>query len=180
VESIDAERFELVPMTAAFIEAVLEDRRPDAEAIASVKLPDDWPDEHDRRFLGLRLRDLRERPGTDGWYAYAAVRPDEDRTMIGFAGFHGPPGRNAREEADAVELGYTIFAPYRGQGYATEAVRALVRWASEEHGIRRFLASVGPDNDPSLAIVRKLGFREIGRHWDDEDGEELEFELRLP
>jgi RimJ/RimL family protein N-acetyltransferase len=32
-------------------------------------------------------------------------------------------------------------------------------------------------NEPSLAIARRFGFVEIGRHWDDEDGEELEFEL---
>jgi hypothetical protein len=25
--------------------------------------------------------------------------------------------------------------------------------------------------------VRRLGFVEVGRHWDDEDGEELEFLL---
>ena len=52
----------------------------------------------------------------------------------------------------------------------------LLDWARAE-GIHRFVASVGPGNEPSLAIVRRLGFVEVGRHWDDEDGEELEFEL---
>jgi L-amino acid N-acyltransferase YncA len=55
-------------------------------------------------------------------------------------------------------------------------VRALIA-AAEAQGIGRFIASVGPENEPSLAIVRRLGFVEVGRHWDDEDGEELEFEL---
>jgi RimJ/RimL family protein N-acetyltransferase len=55
----------------------------------------------------------------------------------------------------------------------------LVGWAHREHGIRRFLFSISPDNEPSLAIARRLGFSEVGRHWDDEDGEELEFELRV-
>ena len=33
--------------------------------------------------------------------------------------------------------------------------------------------------EPSNAIVGRLGFEQTGRHWDDEDGEELEFELRI-
>jgi RimJ/RimL family protein N-acetyltransferase len=96
--------------------------------------------------------------------------------MVGHVGFHGPPGYNALKAADAVEVGYTIFPEHRRRGYATEAVRALLDWARAQ-GIHRFVASVGPQNEPSLALVRRLGFREVGRHWDDEDGEELEFEL---
>ena len=52
-------------------------------------------------------------------------------------------------------------------------------WARDRHGITRFVASVAPTNEPSLAIVRGLGFVDTGRHWDDEDGLELEFELQL-
>jgi RimJ/RimL family protein N-acetyltransferase len=139
-------------------------------------VPDDWPDEHDARFLTLRARELDAAPALQRWFVRALVLPEE-RRAVGHAGFHGPPGRNALGAADAVELGYTVFEPYRGRGYATEAVAALIRWARDEHGIRRFLASVAPENEPSLAIVRKLSFREIGRHSDEEDGEELEFEL---
>jgi RimJ/RimL family protein N-acetyltransferase len=50
-------------------------------------------------------------------------------------------------------------------------------WAHEEKGIGRFIASVAPTNDPSLAIVRKLGFVQTGEQWDEEDGLELVFEL---
>ena len=35
--------------------------------------------------------------------------------MIGHAGFHGQPGVNGKQDPEAVELGYTIFEPYRGQ-----------------------------------------------------------------
>ena len=99
--------------------------------------------------------------------------------MIGHAGFHGPPGVNAVKVADAVEVGYSVFEPYRRRGYATEVVRALIDWASSKHGIRHFVASISPENEPSLALVRRLGFEQTGRHWDEEDGEELEFQLKL-
>jgi [ribosomal protein S5]-alanine N-acetyltransferase len=55
-------------------------------------------------------------------------------------------------------------------------VLALLEHARGQ-GVHRFVASVAPENEPSLAIVRRLGFAEVGRHWDDEDGEELEFVL---
>jgi RimJ/RimL family protein N-acetyltransferase len=98
--------------------------------------------------------------------------------MVGHAGFHGPPGINGLDAPDAVEVGYTVFPEHRGRGYAQEAVRALMDWAGTEHGMRRFIASVAPDNEPSLAIVRKLGFSQTGEQWDDEDGLELVFERR--
>jgi len=76
-------------------------------------------------------------------------------------------------------VGYSVFDPYRRRGYATEVVRALIDWASREHGIHHFVASISPGNEPSLALVRRLGFKHTGQHWDEEDGEELEFELKL-
>jgi RimJ/RimL family protein N-acetyltransferase len=172
VEPIVSERLELVAMTAEFLDALLDGRHGET----GLAIPADWPDDHDRRFLELRRRELRERPELLGWFVYAVVAGQK---LVGHAGFHGPPGRNARSDAEAVELGYTIFRLYRGRGYATEAARALIAWAREKHGIRRFLFSIAPANEPSLAIARRLGFTEIGRHWDDEDGEELEFELRV-
>jgi RimJ/RimL family protein N-acetyltransferase len=96
--------------------------------------------------------------------------------MIGHAGYHGPPGVNAKQNPDAIEIGYTIEAPYRGNGYATAAATELLRRA-EERGIRHFVACTQPGNEPSLAIIRKLGFTQTGEAMDEEDGLELVFEL---
>ena len=159
MESIVSERLELRPLDAEALGALLE--RSDVE---------------DRRFFELRRRELEARPDLLGWFVWAVVVDDE---MVGHAGFHGPPGRNAQNDGEAVEIGYTIYPQYRRRGYATEAAQALITWAREQHGIRRFLFSISPDNEPSLAIARRLGFREVGRHLDEEDGEELEFELRV-
>src|SRR5438132_1807630 len=177
--SIRSERLELVSISPDFIDALFAERRRDVEEAAALRLPDDWPDAHGRGFLNFRLRQMRERPEIQKWFVYAVVLPEGDRPMIGHAGFHGPPGVNAVKAPDAVEVGYSVFEPYRRRGYATEVVRALIDWASREHGIRRFIASISPENEASLALVRRLGFQEIGRHWDEQDGEELEFELRI-
>jgi len=179
VAPIRSERLELVSISPEFIDALLAEQRHEAESEGTLKLPDGWPDAHDRGFLDFRLRQMRERPEIQEWFVYAVVLPEGERPMIGHAGFHGPPGVNAVKAQDAVEVGYSVFEPYRRHGYATEVVRALIGWASREHGIQHFVASISPGNEPSLALVRRLGFKHTGQHWDEEDGEELEFELKL-
>lgn len=171
------ERLELMPLIDS-LELLVEGRREEAARKLGVALPDWWPDPHDLGFLAFRARQLAAEPDDRDWMPRLVILR-EARAMIGHAGFHGRPGKNARNDPDAVELGYMILAEYRGRGYATEVVRALIEWATDEHDVRRFIASIGPQNAPSLALVRKLGFLEVGRHWDDEDGEELEFLLEL-
>jgi RimJ/RimL family protein N-acetyltransferase len=170
VPPIRSERLELVSLSSPLIEAILA---ADADAIP-FRVPDGWPDDHDRRFLELRVRDLANFPQFQEWLVRAVVL---DGQMIGHAGFHGPPGVNAVKAPGAVEIGYTIFEPYRRSGYAAEAARALVDWAERERGIRHFVASVSPDNEPSLRLVRGLGFEQTGTRIDADDGEELVHEL---
>lgn len=166
---IRTERLELVPLGVESIEALLDGRA------LPFAVPADWPDEHDARFLRLRLRQLGTDPQRARWPVYAIVL---GRELVGHIGYHGPPGINARRAENAVEIGYTVFPQHRRQGLATEAVRGVIADA-RGRGVACVIASVAPANDPSLALVRRLGFVEVGRHWDEEDGEELEFELKL-
>jgi ribosomal-protein-alanine N-acetyltransferase len=165
---------ELRPMTPEFVAAVLDGRREEAASLLRIELPDEFPSEGEKGFLGLRLRQMREDERFQTWCPHAIVLGGQ---MIGHAGYHGPPGVNSRHDPEAVEFGYRIFPPYRGRGYATDAARMLMDLAEERASIRRFVLSVGPENDPSLAIVRKLGFERTGERMDEEDGLELVFEL---
>ena len=180
VSAIRSERLELVSLSADEIDALLAGRRWDVESSAGITLYAGWPTEDGRRFLRLRAEQMRAHPPARQWLVRAMVLREPGRPMVGHAGFHGPPGANGPQSADAVELGYTVFEEFRGRGYATEAARALMAWARAEHGLRHFIASVAPDNAPSLAIVRRLGFVQTGTQRDEEDGEELVFELREP
>ncbi len=174
---ISSDRLELILLSPQIIEALLEGRRGDAEHELDASIPEAWPDEHDAGFLRYRQRQLERSPAAEPWLVRAVVLREPVRAMVGHAGFHGQPGVNGKQDPGAVELGYTIFEPYRGNGYATEAAQALMDWAHTEKGIERFIASVSPTNDPSLAIVKKLGFVQTGEQWDEEDGLELVFEL---
>ena len=163
-------------MTPAFMEALLAGRLDNAAEELRLTLPDAPLDIPAERFLTYRLEQMRRDPAVQRWLARAVVLRDAGRLMVGNAGFHGEPGVNSADAADAVEIGYGILPPHRRQGYASEAVEGLLDWARTQ-GIHHFVASVAPDNAPSLAIIRKLGFERTGEHIDPEDGLEHVFEL---
>ncbi|BCN30953.1 GNAT family N-acetyltransferase [Anaeromicropila herbilytica] len=57
-----------------------------------------------------------------------------------------------------VEIGYGIKEEYEGQGYMTEAVTAMARWASEQIGVKYVEAETDPDNKASQRVLEKSGF----------------------
>lgn len=78
----------------------------------------------------------------------------DDAALIGCIGID-PAGGDA-------ELGYWIARDHWGQGYATEAGRAMIEIA-RMLGHRRIVASHFLDNPASGRVLRKLGFEPAGR-----------------
>jgi len=83
----------------------------------------------------------------------------------------GQPGMPPRTQAD---LGYTFDPAYGGNGYATEAVTAIVAHAFDQLGVRRITAGCFADNLASVRILEKLGMRReqhgVGDSWHAELG----------
>jgi ribosomal-protein-alanine N-acetyltransferase len=51
---------------------------------------------------------------------------------------------------------------FAGTGLMTEALRAAVGYAFNELGLHRLEANIQPGNTASIALVRRLGFRQEG------------------
>jgi ribosomal-protein-alanine N-acetyltransferase len=83
-------------------------------------------------------------------YMQAVTRLTDDR-VIGFA-------RIAPSGTWGAKLGYAIHADHWGHGYATDAARVLVRFAFGTLGKHRVTAAIGPENEASIAVVKRLGF----------------------
>jgi RimJ/RimL family protein N-acetyltransferase len=64
-------------------------------------------------------------------------------------------------------LGYVLSRGFWGQGYATEAVRALVGFGFESLKMHRIMATAHPDNRASGRVLEKVGFRYEGRRRED-------------
>ncbi|HEV8573941.1 MAG TPA: GNAT family N-acetyltransferase [Dehalococcoidia bacterium] len=175
VTPIVTTRLDLVSMSPRFIDSVIAGHRSDAEAIAGLWLPHDWPRERDLRLLRMRLQQMEEDPSAQRWLLRAMVVRVKERRMAGHIGFHGDP-----EAIGRAELGYAVVPQYRRRGYATEAAQAMMDWAAAEHGVKQFFVSISPDNAPSLAMAARLGFKQAGEQMDDEDGLEYVFEQARP
>lgn len=57
------------------------------------------------------------------------------------------------------ELGWCLDPAYEGHGYATEAVRALVRIAFADLGLHRVTALCFAENEPSWRLMERVGLR---------------------
>jgi len=61
------------------------------------------------------------------------------------------------------EIGYVFHPDHHGRGYATEACRALLRFAFGEMDLHRVIARIDERNTASGAVLTRLGMRAEAR-----------------
>jgi ribosomal-protein-alanine N-acetyltransferase len=76
----------------------------------------------------------------------------KDGTYLGWCGLKYFP------ETNEVDLGYRFMKKFWGQGYATEAGEACLKYGFEELKLKRIIAKAMPDNIGSIKVIQKLGF----------------------
>lgn len=64
-----------------------------------------------------------------------------------------------RDSLPDPDLGFSFLPEYWSQGYALEAAHAVMGHAREALGLGRILAITTKDNEPSIRLLGKLGFR---------------------
>jgi RimJ/RimL family protein N-acetyltransferase len=57
------------------------------------------------------------------------------------------------------ELGWVLDPAYTGHGYATEAVRELLRYCFQDLGVHRVTANCFLDNHTSWRLMERVGMR---------------------
>src|SRR5262249_31185211 len=90
------------------------------------------------------LSRLRASAETDLWLHGFAIVHRESGSVIGSAGFKGPPDSDG-----IVEIAYGIVPNYQGRGYATEAAEALVAFAFGTGQVRLIRAHTLPTPNAS-------------------------------
>lgn len=103
------------------------------------------------RFLNGQQEDPRWR------FQLAIIRKDDGR-MIGNCGIRV----NAPEHREA-SIGYELNPDEWGQGFATEAAEAIVRFGFEDLGLHRIWAEVNAENSGSIRVMTKLGMQREAR-----------------
>jgi RimJ/RimL family protein N-acetyltransferase len=169
--TVSTPRLDLVPLAPPLVAALAAKDLDVARRLAAFPI-DDGTFAEDDHVLGLRHEQLTKDPSEEPWlYRVALLR--ETGRVVGRVGFHAPPTPDG-----SVEIGYSVAPGHRRQGFATEMAVSLMRWGASE-GATVCIASVRPDNAPSLALIRRLGFERTGEQIDEIDGLEWIFTLPL-
>ena len=111
-------------------------------------------------------RDLFSTEGYSSWVEQASTDQRRRflvcRTADGVAMGQVSLSEIIRGPVQQAFLGYWIAEECAGQGYMTEALVLALRVAFQGLKLHRVEANIQPDNLPSIALVRKIGFRKEG------------------
>jgi RimJ/RimL family protein N-acetyltransferase len=175
-DEILTRRLALRLMPEEFLKLSLEDDPHKARLAAGFEVHPEWFDA--KSGMEYPLQQLRSDPEYAPWSS-RAVCLRSTNTMVGNIRFHTRPNAEYLRPyvGDGVELGYGVFSDYRRRGIAQEAIRGLIGWAAQQHGVRRFVVSISPSNVPSTALAHKLGFARVSEWQDEVDGLEYVYLL---
>ena len=65
-------------------------------------------------------------------------------------------------EDGTISMGYTFHYNYHRKGYACEALTALINLLHERYPSWEFISFTEPENEPSMALLKKLGYKDMG------------------
>ena len=114
-----------------------------------------WP-EHAAAWIA---RSADERASGIGWPFLITLRDGD--TMLGSMDL------SIEGDASTGALGYWLGEDYWGQGYATEAAIAMIGFAFDILQLKEVTANALPDNQRSIRVLEKAGFRHVGQQAED-------------
>src|ERR1700734_4189924 len=147
IPEIETTRLKFRPYTEADIPELVRLIGAREVAAMTLRIPHPYTEQHARDFIAKTRRD------------------DEIRVAVVLASngsLCGGVGLKLAAEHQRAELGYWIGVPYWGNGYATEAARAMLRYGFETVKLHRILATHVKHNPASGKILVKLGMRHEG------------------
>ncbi|MBL8544546.1 MAG: GNAT family N-acetyltransferase [Hyphomonadaceae bacterium] len=141
-------RLRLEPVTPALARAAGAGQAAFADVIGA-DAPSDWCDSS----LGLVARSLTHVWGPEPAPTRAIAIHRAEGVVVGDVRFEPTlrPGR-------AYEIGYGVAKSRRRQGYAVEAVSAVIDWLFEDAGAETIIAGCDQRNLASVRTLRRLGF----------------------
>jgi RimJ/RimL family protein N-acetyltransferase len=165
------QRVRIVHLTAPVFRALASGDLTAANTASPVPLSAYFAGPEWRAVWQRRSKQVHEDPASAAWVT-GVIWDERRQVAVGRAGYHGPP-----DPSGMVEIGYAVDPAYRRRGYARAALEALLQRAAREPQVRTVRVSISPDNVASYRLASQYGFTEVGEQWDEEDGQEIIYEL---
>lgn len=123
-------------------------------AALGVAQPAQWPPEpFGEAGLAWAADQLARDQKGAGWYGWFLLKEQGGaKHLIGAAALVGRPDHDGE-----VEIGFGVLPDHAGEGYASEAVRALVDWAIAA-GAKRVIAHLDAEDDHAARTLEQNGF----------------------
>jgi len=169
-DDIETHRLTLRLLPVNALQATKDGNVAEVGRLLGCTMPADWAEVG--RLAAMRLEQLAEDSAYLPW-SIRSVILRETNEAVGYVNFHARPAAHEAfpQASNMVEIGYTIFERWRRRGIASEALPAMLNFASE-NGADQAVLSIAPDNVPSLRLAERFGFVKIGTQIDEIDGPE--------
>jgi RimJ/RimL family protein N-acetyltransferase len=118
----------------------------------------DWPTHTAESDAAAYVEEAGRRWASGEEFAWVITLPPDDRAIGGVG---------ARVRGHAVDLGWVLARAQWRNGYAPEAARAVLEWASTLDDVHRIWATCDVDNGASARVMEKIGMTREGllRRW---------------
>ncbi len=124
----------------------------DPEVVRNTRVPEPWEEGFEHRWLEA-YRSGAEDGTRDGF----AIEDAETGAFLGIAGLVA-----IERDANQAEIGYIVVREARGRGIATRALGLVTDYALGEVGLERVQLMISVDNEPSLRVAERCGYRREG------------------
>lgn len=90
------------------------------------------------------------------------IREKASNEVVGYIGF-----RRLIRESVRAEIGYALKPEHWGKGYMSEALARTIEFGFTEFGLHSIMGNVNPQNDSSIRILEKFGFKKEAHFRED-------------
>lgn len=113
-----------------------------------------WSSHNDKSKTLRWVKEELEKIDADDWYRWAVVSKESGQ-LLGTGLIYW------EEEYGKFEIAYNLGKKAWGQGYTTEAMREILRFAKNELNITEVVGRHAEENTASRRVLEKLGFRYV-------------------
>lgn len=91
------------------------------------------------------------------YYTVWSIVLKSENKIIGDLCFKGKPDADGN-----IEIGYGTYEEFRGNGFMTEAVGGMIKWANNRKNLKAIIAKTEKENLVSAAVLQKNQFIKTG------------------
>lgn len=148
---LETERLRIVPLSSEQFRLLLcgMDR---LETEMNLVLSGECMDADTRQAMEMLYKESLSHPDNYYWYTNWQIILKSENKAIGSACFMKEPDTEGQ-----VEIGYGMNNAYRNNGYMTEAVMSMCRWAFCQQGVKAVIAETDANNYSSHRVLEKSG-----------------------